>query len=158
MLADTTTEKPARSGLSSDKRNQVEGTVYLLHFARGYGNPKHLKHHYTGFVPTTGTKEARLAEVKRRLEEHKAGRGNALVRAVAAAGIEISVAAIYAGTRNFERRLKSLGSGRALCPICWALDPLRLPVCIDEFGRRPEKDTSILLDTDLHTHTHIVNT
>jgi len=109
--------------LEQDKRKQVTGTVYILHFAKPYPKAKRPRH-YIGFIPVTGTPEERLAAVEQRLSDHETGKGNPFVKAVHDAGIEIMIAELFDGTRGFERRVKDFGSGRAFCRICRAEDPL----------------------------------
>lgn len=62
--------------------------VYLLHFERSY---RHVRH-YIGFTQN----------LERRREEHRAGRGSALVAAAIADGIEFQLAAIGRGSTHRE--------------------------------------------------------
>lgn len=93
--------------VSQERRENVPGTIYLLHFER----PFHHARHYLGW--TEG------AEVDRRLEEHRSGRGAKLTAAVSKAGIGFSVVRTWSGTRHEERRLKRWkNAGRRVCPVC----------------------------------------
>ncbi len=82
---------------------------YLLHFSANYYRARH----YLGYTPR---------EVEERLQDHLAGRGSPLVRAVVDAGYEITVAQVWPeGDRTFERQLKKRrNTPRTLCPICRA--------------------------------------
>ena len=86
-------------------RNNVPGTIYLLHFDKPY---KHARH-YLGW--TEGT-------VEDRVERHRSGNGSALMRAVTGAGIKWAVVRTWDGkTRNDERRMHQRGS-RRYCDVC----------------------------------------
>lgn len=79
--------------------------VYLLHFGAPY-------QHATHYIGWTECLRARLAH-------HMAGRGARLMAAVAAAGIEVTVARTWEGAdRHYERKLHNRKQSRALCPIC----------------------------------------
>ena len=85
------------------------GTVYLLHFDQPYGHARH----YLGW--------ARAGRLEARLAMHGKAGGSALMRAVAAAGIEWRLARTWPGDRYRERQLKQRGHTRQ-CPICRADD------------------------------------
>ncbi len=79
--------------------------VYLLHFGDAYQHARH----YVGWSEC----------LRARLAHHLAGRGARLMAAVAAAGIDVTVARTWAGAdRRFERRLHNRKGSRPLCPIC----------------------------------------
>lgn len=79
-------------------------TVYLLHFDRAY---KHARH----YIGSTRS-------LKRRIAEHKAGRGARIMEVVTKAGIGFSVARTWKGGRKEERRLKNRHNAPQLCPLC----------------------------------------
>lgn len=90
-----------------EKRENVAGTIYLLHFERPYRHARH----YLGW--TEGE------SIDRRIEEHRSGRGSRLMAAVSNAGIDFRVARTWSGTRHEERRLKNgKNTGKWLCPDC----------------------------------------
>ena len=80
--------------------------VYLLHFERPYEHARH-------YVGWTDNLDARLAE-------HRAGRGARLMAAVAAAGIQFTVARTWRGDRTFERRIHRRHASPRICPLCLA--------------------------------------
>lgn len=85
--------------------------VYLLHFQVPLGNaanPRGQARHYLGYA----------AHLERRLEEHRAGRGAALMAAVAKAGIAWDCVRTWEGGRDVERALKNKKNARLLCPVC----------------------------------------
>lgn len=82
--------------------------IYVLHFDRPY----HHARHYVGFAE---------ADVENRIREQLEGTGrrpSPLVRAVIAAGITVTVAAVIEGTRKDERRIKDNASTCHVCPLC----------------------------------------
>lgn len=80
-------------------------TVYLIHFDNKY---KHAQH-YIGIT----------CNLKRRIREHKAGRGNPLLRAVTQAKINWRVIRTWENANyGDEARLKSRHNARLLCPVC----------------------------------------
>ena len=89
-------------------RENVLGTVYLLHFSQKVADHAH---HYIGW--TEGTAEDRL-------ERHKQD-GSPLVRAAIAEGATITIAQTWAGTRELERQLKRRHNAPKLCPVCCAI-------------------------------------
>ena len=89
------------------RRENVPGLIYLLHFDR----PLHHARHYLGW-----TEGETLTE---RLDRHRSGHGSKLVAAVRRAGIDFKVARIWSGTRHDERKLKkSKNVPRRYCLIC----------------------------------------
>jgi predicted GIY-YIG superfamily endonuclease len=92
------------------KHDPQAGLVYLLHFDAPF---KHAAH-YIGFVESPDGLENRL-------EQHRTGRGAALMAAVSAAGISFTLAKTWApASRTFERELKNRKKASQLCPICRA--------------------------------------
>lgn len=81
-----------------------QGTIYLLHFSKPF---KHAQH-YLGWSKS----------LKKRVEHHRNGTGNPLVRAAVKAGVEVTVIRTWQGDRHLERKLKNQKNARALCPIC----------------------------------------
>jgi predicted GIY-YIG superfamily endonuclease len=80
------------------------GVVYLLHFDRPYGHARH----YLGWAK----------DLDRRLIEHQTGAGARLVQVAINAGVSFELARTWSGSRQLERRLKTLGSRGRVCPIC----------------------------------------
>ncbi len=85
----------------------VVGTVYVLHFEPAYRHARH----YVGW--TAGDVSAGLAT---RLQ----GAGSPLIRAAVNAGVDIQLAAAFAGSRLLERRLKRWHKTGQFCPRCRA--------------------------------------
>lgn len=86
--------------------------IYVLHFARPY----HHARHYLGFAENEKTLE-------RRVRQHIEGTGrrpSPLVRAVVAAGIEVTHVATFEGDRDDEKRIKTGARTAAFCPVCRA--------------------------------------
>lgn len=81
------------------------GTVYLLHFSSPYRHAGH----YLGFT---------AGELETRLVEHQTGAGANLVRVIINAGLSFELARTWRGGRRLERRIKTLGGARRVCPIC----------------------------------------
>jgi hypothetical protein len=86
--------------------------IYLIHFDQPYEHASH----YLGFVDTAAHP---LAEaLPSRMNFHRTGRGNPLLKAVTDKGIPWSVVRVWeTGTRTQERQLKGHSSTR-LCPTC----------------------------------------
>lgn len=85
--------------------------VYLLHFHAALGdqtNPRGQARHYIGYA----------ADVERRLAEHRAGTGAAIMAAVTEAGIAWECVRVWEGGRTLERQLKNSKRARRFCPIC----------------------------------------
>lgn len=84
--------------------------VYILHFSKRY----HRARHYVGYTE----------KPERRLNEHLNGysSGSPLVKAVIAAGIDVTVAAIFSEEgRDFEKKIKRSKNTPKFCPICQEL-------------------------------------
>ena len=80
-------------------------TLYLIHFTAKYEHAQH----YLGLSN----------DVERRLEEHRTGQGNPLMKAVTLAGIPWSVVRIWSDAdRMREVQLKSRHNSPRLCPVC----------------------------------------
>jgi predicted GIY-YIG superfamily endonuclease len=92
--------------IASDRRRNVQGTVYLVCFETNYRHAKH----YMGWT----------TDLTARLEAHAAGRGARLMEVITAAGIGFTRARTWQGTRYLERQLKNRGGHARLCPICQA--------------------------------------
>ena len=88
-------------------------TVYLLHFSEPFGHARH----YLGWAPDGA------AALRRRLAKHDRGAGSVLTAAATAAGITLTLARTWPGSRAEERRMKgrtphgSKGHGYR-CPVC----------------------------------------
>ena len=81
-----------------------QGTVYLIHFERPF---KHVQH-YIGWT----------ANLDKRMQRHRDGKGSRLLRAVNQAGISWEVVQTWDGDRGLERQLKELKNAPKLCPKC----------------------------------------
>ena len=80
-------------------------TLYLIHFEAKYEHAQH----YLGLSN----------DVKRRLEEHRTGQGNPLMKAVTLAGIPWTVVRTWSDAdRMREVQLKSRHNAPKLCPVC----------------------------------------
>jgi predicted GIY-YIG superfamily endonuclease len=87
------------------------GTVYLIHFDEPY---KHARH-YTGWT----------ADLGKRLDDHRAGRGARLMEVIKNADISWRLARTWTGGRDLERAIKDLHEAPRLCPEC---SPQPLPL------------------------------
>jgi hypothetical protein len=89
-----------------ERRENVPGSVYLLHLHPAYQHAKH----YLGWTE---------GEPIERFRVHLAGNGSPLIRAQVASGGTIILARVWTDvTRNFERKLKDRHYSPKLCPIC----------------------------------------
>ena len=80
-------------------------TLYLIHFECKYEHAQH----YLGLSNN----------VERRLEEHRCGQGNPLMKAVTAAGIPWQLVRTWTDAdRMHEVQLKSRHKSWKLCPVC----------------------------------------
>ena len=80
-------------------------TLYLIHFAAKYQHDQH----YLGISD----------DLERRLEEHRSGQGNPLMKAVTQAEIPWRVVRTWKDAdRTQERRLKNQKNAWRLCPVC----------------------------------------
>lgn len=95
--------------------------VYLLHFDRPIAPGRHTTQHYIGHADN----------LARRIQTHARGRysnGNGCAKLCAVAkerGIGFTVARLWRGGYELERRLKAAKAGRRLCPVCGKPLPLR---------------------------------
>ena len=79
--------------------------LYLIHFEQKYEHAQH----YLGLSN----------DVKRRMQEHRIGQGNPLMKAVTEAHIDWSVVRTWShADRQLEIRLKRRHNASRLCPIC----------------------------------------
>jgi predicted GIY-YIG superfamily endonuclease len=92
---------------NANRRRDVPGTIYLLHFDTPYRHAKH----YLGWT----------SDLQGRLADHAAGRGARLMEVTRAAGIGFVLARTWPGTRSRERQLKGEGGRSRMCPICKAV-------------------------------------
>lgn len=81
-----------------------DGFIYLIHFDERY---KHVGH-YLGWTD----------DIDRRMQKHEDGYGGRLLNHVLGLGIDVRVARIWTGDRNYERKLKNMGGASRICPIC----------------------------------------
>jgi hypothetical protein len=89
------------------------GTIYLICLDEAIGNPDArggTARHYIGW--TNGV------TVDRRLEEHRSGRGAAMLAYAAGEGIGFDVVATWEGHRGLERQMKCNGNFARRCPRC----------------------------------------
>ncbi len=93
--------------------------VYILKFAQPIGSGKHSAQFYIGF--------AEPDRVHKRVEEHKAGHGAAITRAVVGRGIAIDHVLTLPGGRAEERRLKNQKNTRRIVVKHLGFDPVILP-------------------------------
>lgn len=82
-------------------------TVYLLHFERPISD-RHTCQHYIGSAD----------DLRKRLEQHRAGTGARLCQVAKERGIGFVLARVWMGGRELERRLKHRKEAPKLCPIC----------------------------------------
>jgi hypothetical protein len=108
-------QPPRRHSPSTLAYEGLPGTVYLLHFARPDPlNPFVRAQHYLGWTQN----------LRRRLNEHRKGRGSGVTRRAYQAGVPFVLAQAWPGTTHREAELRALGP-RELCPVCQAFDPCR---------------------------------
>lgn len=88
-----------------DKRDNVPGFVYLLHFD---GKIAEHAQHYLGWTH----------DLEQRIARHRSGDGAKITSAVVGRGIPMRLVAYWHGTRNNERMLKRRHNHRKLCPVC----------------------------------------
>jgi hypothetical protein len=84
--------------------------VYLLHFARPISPGKHTCQHYLGTCD----------DLAARIQQHERGGSQAarLTQVAHGRGIAFTVARVWLGGRELERRLKARHESPRLCPIC----------------------------------------
>lgn len=84
--------------------------VYLIHLERPLAHAQH----YIGFVDAD-----KGHTVEARLEKHRKGTGNPMLRAAMLQGIRFDVVRVWPNaTRTDERKLKNRKKARCMCPIC----------------------------------------
>jgi predicted GIY-YIG superfamily endonuclease len=81
-----------------------ETMIYLLHLDRPLGHARH----YVGYA----------ADVGKRLEEHRAGRGARMLAVAAERGIGFELVRVWPGGREEERRLKRQHNAPRYCYVC----------------------------------------
>ncbi len=103
------------------------GYVYLLHFANplgqpqtaekraAYGLPPRQQPHYT---PTAQHYIGWCSDLAARIQAHQIGHGSHFTAAAKRQGVPFTVARVWPGTRQLERKLKAQKNGRRLCPCC----------------------------------------
>jgi len=92
---------------NGERRENVPGTIYLLHFDKPYRHARH----YLGWTEGDCLDD--------RMKTHRSGRGSKLMSAINQAGIDFTIARLWSGTRHDERKLKNgKNAGKWLCPIC----------------------------------------
>lgn len=84
------------------------GWVYLLHFQRPISE-NHTTQHYLGST---------VAGLAARMQQHRNGNGVRLLEVARERGISFTVARVWIGGRELEKRLKRRKESPRLCPIC----------------------------------------
>lgn len=105
-------------------------TVYLLHFCPPFRHARH----YTG-----SCKGKKREAVERRVAEHLAGQGSALVKAAVESGCSVVIARTWPGDRQEERRLKRRGGASRLCPLCKAAKAAGTLAEIERYERAADR-------------------
>jgi predicted GIY-YIG superfamily endonuclease len=98
---------PTLTAAANAHRDSIEGSVYLIHFARPF---KHARH-YLGWTHRP---------VDERLATHRSGHGANLLKHVNLAGIDYDVVRVWPGDRHLERQLKRWNGLAQHCPVCQA--------------------------------------
>lgn len=80
------------------------GYIYLIHFEEPYYHARH----YIGWAKT----------LKKRIADHRAGRGSRLMQIINEANIDWVVAMHRKGSRKDERALKNKKHASRFCPKC----------------------------------------
>jgi predicted GIY-YIG superfamily endonuclease len=111
VSADSVPHGPGPDDATPTPGDKDAGTVYLIHFDTPYEHARH----YTGWA----------ADLGRRLEAHRAGRGSRLMEVIKDADITWRLARTWPGTRDLERAIKDLHEAPRLCPEC-STQPLPL--------------------------------
>lgn len=106
--------RPKSAPWRPDRRDNVPGYVYLLHFS---GRVADHAQHYVGWT----------ADVKARTDQHRAGQGAKLLAEVKRLGLSFEVVAVWPGTRNDERRLKRRHHHGRYCAQCSGWDSHKVP-------------------------------
>lgn len=78
--------------------------TYLIHFDENF---KHARH-YSGYT----------LDLEKRLNEHRAGRGAKLLKAVNGAGIGWRVVRVWLDGRGREKFIKRCKNNPRFCPVC----------------------------------------
>ncbi|HEY9906377.1 MAG TPA: hypothetical protein V6D18_02060 [Thermosynechococcaceae cyanobacterium] len=82
-------------------------SVYLLHFSKPI-SPAHTTRHYLSYTKN----------LKKRLQQHRDGKGSRLCEVALERGIGFEVAKVWEGDRTLERQLKSQKNAPRFCPVC----------------------------------------
>jgi predicted GIY-YIG superfamily endonuclease len=86
--------------------------VYLIHFDAPLGNLANTRGQASHYIGYTGS-------LKRRLAEHRSGKGARIMAVLLEKGITWQLARTWSnGTRQIERQLKNRHNAPRLCPIC----------------------------------------
>lgn len=83
--------------------------IYIIHFDEPLAHARH----YVGYY--------KRGNLKRRLEEHRSGRGARILQVCNERGIEYRVARLMPGDRNRERQIKNAKCTPRYCPECRAI-------------------------------------
>lgn len=103
-----------RTSFKPDRRDNVQGYVYLLHFD---GKIADHAQHYLGWASNVDT----------RIAQHKAGNGARITAELKRLGMTFEVVAIWPGTRNDERRMKRRHHHSRYCHVCSGWNRQRIP-------------------------------
>lgn len=85
------------------------GFVYVLHYARPI-SAGHTSQHYIGWC----------YHLPSRMAQHMKGKGARFTQVAHERGIPFVIAAVFPGSRSYERQIKNKKLGWRLCPICRA--------------------------------------
>jgi hypothetical protein len=116
--------------------------VYLIHFAQPIGNPASPRGQAGHYLGTA-------YDLNRRLAQHRAGTGAAIMRAVCERRIPFFVARTWPGGRALERKLKRRKNAPRLCPACVSA-PWELPEPeVDELEQAADEAAQQILERAL---------
>ena len=86
---------------------QLGGYVYLLHYHQPI-SARHTSQHYVGWA----------YHLSSRIDQHLRGRGSKFTKVAHERGITFELAAVWPGSRSYEREIKNKKLGWRLCPVC----------------------------------------
>jgi predicted GIY-YIG superfamily endonuclease len=127
--------------------------VYLLHFHTPIC-PTRTTQHYLGWA----------LDIDDRIRKHRKGRGSRLCQVAVEQGIKFTVAELWHGNRQLERRLKSLKNARKLCPICnpagamaFAMQPTKLLNKINNDDSNARTTRTYYLPSAIHRNDQLLS-
>lgn len=80
--------------------------IYIIHFDEPLAHARH----YVGYY--------KRGNLRKRLQEHRSGRGARILQVCNERGIEYRVARLMPGDRNRERQIKNAKCTPRYCPVC----------------------------------------